>query len=67
MGWLRENWLDALIFFLFALVVAGIVLYLTGINPFGRAPERPAAASPRGQEVAPPAVSQGAKTPPAPS
>jgi hypothetical protein len=36
MRWLRENWLDALIFLLIALVAAGIVLYLTGINPFAR-------------------------------
>jgi hypothetical protein len=42
MRWLRENWLDALIFLLIALVAAGIVLYLTGINPFAR----PQAASP---------------------
>ncbi|WP_114312969.1 SPOR domain-containing protein [Thermus caldifontis] len=36
MRWLRENWLDFLIFLLIALVAAGIVLYLTGINPFAR-------------------------------
>ncbi|WP_135257026.1 SPOR domain-containing protein [Thermus caldilimi] len=36
MRWLRENWLDFLIFLLIALVAAGIVLYLTGINPFSR-------------------------------
>lgn len=33
MSWLRDNWLDALIFLLFALVVGGIVLFLTGVNP----------------------------------
>lgn len=36
MRWLRENWLDLFIFLLIALVAAGIVLYLTGINPFAR-------------------------------
>ncbi|UZX15642.1 SPOR domain-containing protein [Thermus sp. PS18] len=40
MRWLRENWLDFLIFLLIALVAAGIVLYLTGINPFARPKER---------------------------
>lgn len=36
MGWLRNNWLDLLIFVLFGLVVAGIVFFLTGINPLQR-------------------------------
>ncbi|MDM7324619.1 MAG: SPOR domain-containing protein [Thermus sp.] len=36
MRWLRENWLDFLIFVLIALVAGGIVLYLTGVNPFAR-------------------------------
>jgi cell division septation protein DedD len=36
MSWLRANWLDALIFLLFALVVAGLVFFLLGINPFAR-------------------------------
>lgn len=41
MSWLRDNWLDALIFLLFALVVGGIVLFLTGVNPLRKstAPE----------------------------
>ncbi|PZA08828.1 SPOR domain-containing protein [Meiothermus sp. Pnk-1] len=46
MGWLRDNWLDALIFVLFALVVAGVVLFLTGVNPFARPPASPAQATP---------------------
>lgn len=60
MRWLRENWLDFLIFLLIALVAAGIVLYLTGINPFARpkvgAPPAPgpAATSPPGPSVAQP-------------
>ncbi|GAA6733141.1 SPOR domain-containing protein [Thermus oshimai] len=45
MRWLRENWLDFLIFLLIALVAAGVVLYLTGVNPFAR---------PRPEGVAPP-------------
>jgi cell division septation protein DedD len=36
MGWLRNNWLDLVIFVLFGLVVAGIVFFLTGINPLQR-------------------------------
>ncbi len=36
MRWLRENWLDFLIFLLIAFVAAGVVLYLTGVNPFAR-------------------------------
>ncbi|AEV15545.1 hypothetical protein TCCBUS3UF1_4970 [Thermus sp. CCB_US3_UF1] len=55
MRWLRENWLDLLIFLLIAVVAAGIVLYLTGVNPFARpkpqaeslpAPSVPASPSP---------------------
>ncbi|WP_117237514.1 SPOR domain-containing protein [Thermus sediminis] len=49
MRWFRENWLDALIFLLIALVAAGIVLYLIGINPFARpqaAPPPPPASQP---------------------
>lgn len=47
MRWLRENWLDLLIFILIALVAAGIVLYLTGVNPFARPPAAvPAEAGP---------------------
>ncbi|GAA6749220.1 SPOR domain-containing protein [Thermus brockianus] len=45
MRWLRENWLDLFIFLLIALVAAGIVLYLTGINPFAR-PASPGVAAP---------------------
>ncbi len=36
MGWLRDNWLDALVFLLFVIVVVGIILFLTGVNPFRR-------------------------------
>jgi len=34
MRWLRDNWIDALIFAVFAVTVVGIVLFLTGVNPF---------------------------------
>ncbi|KGQ21525.2 SPOR domain-containing protein [Thermus filiformis] len=61
MGWLRENWLDALIFLLIALVVAGIVLYLTGINPFARTPA-PAPSAPSAPASTPlPAPPSGAR------
>lgn len=33
MGWLRTNWLDALIFLLVAAIMAGVVFFLTGVNP----------------------------------
>lgn len=33
MGWLRANWLDALIFLLVAVIMAGVVFFLTGVNP----------------------------------
>jgi len=35
MRWLRDNWIDALIFAVFTITVVGIVLFLTGVNPFG--------------------------------
>lgn len=60
MGWLKENWLDALIFFLLALVVAGIVLYLIGVNPLARTP----APAPAGPEAPPPVSSQAPLNPP---
>jgi len=41
MRWLVENWVDALIFTVFAVTVVGIVLFLTGVNPFK--PKLPAA------------------------
>ncbi len=44
MRWLRENWLDTLIFLLIAVVAAGIVLYLTGVNPFARPQAAPSPA-----------------------
>jgi len=64
MGWLRENWLDALIFLLIALVVAGIVLYLTGVNPFARTPA-PAPSAPSAPASTPlPAPPSGARPSP---
>ncbi|WP_022797804.1 SPOR domain-containing protein [Thermus islandicus] len=54
MRWLRENWLDALIFLLIALVAAGIVLYLTGVNPFAR-PQAAPLPAPQGSPLPPPA------------
>jgi len=44
MRWLRDNWIDALIFTVFAITVVGIVLFLTGVNPFKQ----------KGPEVPPP-------------
>jgi len=38
MRWLRDNWIDALIFTVFAITVVGIVLFLTGVNPFKAKP-----------------------------
>jgi len=38
MRWLRDNWIDALIFTVFAITVVGIVLFLTGVNPFRAKP-----------------------------
>ena len=67
MRWLRENWLDFLIFLLIALVAAGIVLYLTGINPFAR-PRESASPMP-GPSVTsspPPSPDQPPKVEPAP-
>uniref|UniRef100_A0A7C2FSI1 SPOR domain-containing protein n=1 Tax=Thermus islandicus TaxID=540988 RepID=A0A7C2FSI1_9DEIN len=54
MRWLRENWLDALIFLLIALVAAGIVLYLTGVNPFAR-PQAAPSPAPQASPSPPPA------------
>lgn len=53
MGWLRDNWLDAVIFVLFALVVAGVVLFLTGVNPFARPPAASPAQSTPAQTASP--------------
>ncbi len=58
MRWLRENWIDALIFAVFAVTVVGIVLFLTGVNPFKtKAPSGVTApvpiASPAPDETAP--------------
>lgn len=54
MGWLRNNWLDLLIFVLFGLVVAGIVFFLTGINPFQRLQTQTPPPQPRVEQAAPP-------------
>jgi cell division septation protein DedD len=71
MRWLRENWLDALIFLLIALVAAGIVLYLTGINPFARPqaafpPPVPQVQPPSSQAPAPPSPAPEEAKPPEP-
>lgn len=63
MRWLRENWLDFLIFLLIALVAAGIVLYLTGINPFAR-PKAGAPPAPEPAVAQPPQVAPGPPSPP---
>ncbi len=36
MGWLKENWLDFVIFLLVILVAGAVVLYLMGVSPFRR-------------------------------
>ncbi len=57
MRWLRDNWIDALIFTVFAITVVGIVLFLTGVNPFkpaaslGLGSQPPTAGSPSSQEA----------------
>ncbi|GIW34546.1 SPOR domain-containing protein [Meiothermus sp.] len=60
MGWLRTNWLDALIFLLVAAIMAGVVLFLTGVNPF--AGSRGGATPP--SSVSPPAPQAQPPTPP---
>ncbi len=64
MGWLRTNWLDALIFLLVAVIMAGVVLFLTGVNPFdtsrGNPPPTPQTQSPAPPQAEPEAI------PPAP-
>lgn len=65
MGWLRTNWLDALIFLLVALIMAGVVLFLTGVNPFaGQQPSAPPA-QPTPPQTAP--VQPQPVTPPNPT
>jgi cell division septation protein DedD len=65
MGWLRNNWLDLLIFVLFGLVVAGIVFFLTGINPFQR-PQTQTPAPPQPVEQTQPAPAPPPETQPQP-
>lgn len=58
MGWLRTNWLDALIFLLVAAIMAGVVLFLTGVNPFAGSPggvTPPSSVSPPAPQAQPPA------------
>lgn len=64
MGWLRNNWLDALIFLLFGLVVAGGVFFITGINPLTVLPKpggSSAVASPKTAAPSPALVATPAK------
>lgn len=60
MGWLRSNWLDALIFLLVAAIMAGVVLFLTGVNPFAGSREGVTPTS----SVSPPAPQAQPPTPP---
>ena len=53
MSWLKENWLDALIFLLLTAVVVAIVLFLTGVNPFAAKPRVVKAPPPAEQPAAP--------------
>jgi len=57
MSWLKENWLDALIFVLLTAVVVAIVLFLTGVNPFASKPRVVTAPAPAEQPAAPEAPS----------
>ncbi|AEB11553.1 SPOR domain-containing protein [Marinithermus hydrothermalis] len=66
MRWLRENWIDALVFSLFALVVVGIVLFLTGVNPFQRESRAVRAATPTPQSPATETVAAPPTAAPAP-
>lgn len=61
MGWIRANWLDALIFLLVAAIMAGVVFFLLGVNPFSGTQGNPTPP----QTVAPPAPQQTQQ--PAPS
>ncbi len=56
MGWLRQNWLDAIIFLLVAVIMAGVIFFLTGVNPFKR-DSRPAVVGAPTTQVAQPAPS----------
>jgi len=75
MRWLRDNWIDALIFTVFAITVVGIVLFLTGVNPFksnGPIVSPGSGSAPTGstiEEPAPtePVVAQPAEESPAPA
>ncbi|GLV48625.1 sporulation protein [Thermus sp. LT1-2-5] len=67
MRWLRENWLDLFIFLLIALVAAGIVLYLTGINPFSRPASQGVVPSPAPSPSAAPAPTPAPSPTPPPT
>jgi len=58
MGWIRANWLDALIFLLVAAIMAGVVFFLVGVNPFS---------GPQGSQSPPSSVSPSAQQPTPPS
>ncbi|WP_024049769.1 MULTISPECIES: SPOR domain-containing protein [Meiothermus] len=56
MGWIRANWLDALIFLLVAAIMAGVVFFLVGVNPFS---------GPQGNPAPPPTAAPQPQTAPA--
>ena len=62
MDWIRANWLDALIFLLVAAIMAGVVFFLLGVNPFSGPQGNP----PSPTVVAPSAPQQPAPSPPTP-
>jgi|UniRef100_A0A7C3DCV7 cell division septation protein DedD len=67
MGWIRANWLDALIFLLVAAIMAGVVFFLLGINPFSGPqgnPTPPQTVAPLApQQTQPPAPQPNPPTP----
>ncbi|MDX2007445.1 MAG: SPOR domain-containing protein [Meiothermus sp.] len=69
MGWLKSNWLDALIFLLVAVIMAGVVFFLTGTNPMdafngGGGAQNPAVSTPASQPSSPtPATPTPSPTP----
>ncbi|WP_027882383.1 SPOR domain-containing protein [Meiothermus rufus] len=76
MGWLRTNWLDALIFLLVAVIMAGVVFFLTGVNPFEASrgkppttlpPQTQSPTSPQSESQAIPSIQPEPKPEPPPS
>jgi len=55
MGWLRENWLEALLTLLVMVVVVAIVFFLTGVNPFAKRGELEVTAEPPAYQAEVPA------------